>query len=754
VADQINFLMGKYGVPDFFSAGDKLLMRIFLGIGRHFPHVSVPRVIGKVRDDSSRSVIPGEKKLLEDHLKARRRDGVTMNINHLGEAVLGEEEAFARLRTYVNDLKSPHIQYISVKVSTLYSQISSLAFANTVDILVERLCRLLRVAGDHLFTRADGTQVPKFVNLDMEEYRDLEITVAAFTRALDRPAFANVSAGLALQAYLPDSYGIQQRLTGWARERVDRGGAPIKIRIVKGANLEMEKVESALRNWPLAPYDNKLDVDAGFKRMIRYGVQPDNIRAVNIGVGSHNLFDLAYSFVLARRHRVLEHLSVEMLEGMADHVRRAIQETSGDLVLYAPVATREQYVNAIAYLIRRLDENTGEENFLRHACHLEPTGPAWKYLKNQFLRSLAHEDPAAGRPFRNQDRNSENFPDSVRRTFNGRFRNEPDTDWSLAPNRVWAESIRGKWKKTPGDAPLKIPLVFSGREVFSGRRTRTIIDPSQRDPEKGAHRVVALWAQADEKDLKSAVATAKADPDGWRRLTPDRRREILKRASTEIRRTRGDLIGAAAAEGGKVFYESDPEVSEAVDFVEYYALSVCDLNVLNGLTFRGRGVGLVLSPWNFPIAIPCCGIAASLAAGNTVLLKPASSAVLTAWVLCQCFWRAGIGKHTLQFVPCPGVGTGDILTTHPDVDFVILTGGTETGLKILKARPHGRLTAETGGKNATIVTSMSDRDQAIKNVIYSAFGHSGQKCSATSLLILEKEVYEDKDFLRQLVDAA
>ncbi|HKI49268.1 MAG TPA: aldehyde dehydrogenase family protein, partial [Desulfobacteria bacterium] len=151
---------------------------------------------------------------------------------------------------------------------------------------------------------------------------------------------------------------------------------------------------------------------------------------------------------------------------------------------------------------------------------------------------------------------------------------------------------------------------------------------------------------------------------------------------------------------------------------------------------------------------PCCGIAASLAAGNTVLLKPASSGVLSAWVLCRCFWRAGVGKNTLQFVPCPGAESGAILTNHPDVDFVILTGGTETGLKILKARPHGLLAAETGGKNATIVTAMSDRDQAIKNVVNSAFGHSGQKCSATSLLILEREVYEDPNFKRQLVDAA
>ena len=754
VADQINFLMHKFGVPDFFSSGDKLLMRLFLGIGRHFPHVSVPRVIGKMRDDSSRSVIPGEQEVLKAHLEMRRMEGVIMNINHLGEAVLGEEESLTRFRTYVEDLKSPHVEYISVKISTIYSQISSLAFEQTVGILVDRLSQLLRAARDYHFTRADGTRVPKFVNLDMEEYRDLEITVAAFIRTLNQPEFTNVSAGLALQAYLPDSYGIQQELCAWAKARVDKGSAPIKIRIVKGANLEMEKVESSLKNWPLAPYDNKLDVDANFKRMVRYGVRPENIRAVHLGIGSHNLFDLAYAYSLAKNNRVLEHLSVEMLEGMADHVRRAIQETSRDLVLYAPVANREQFVNAIAYLIRRLDENTGEENFLRHSCNLEPGTPAWDYLKTQFLRSLVHEDQPAERPFRTQNRNTEKCLEEISPYFTGRFRNEPDTDWSLAANRAWAESIREKWMKKPSDTPIKIPLVLSGGQIFSGRRVRKLTDPSQRNPESGAHTIVALSAQAREKDLKEAVATAKADPDGWRSLTHAQRLDAMRKVAMQIRKARGDLIGAAAANTGKVFYESDPEVSEAIDFVEYYPHSVRSLEALNGLKYRGRGVGLVLSPWNFPIAIPCCGIAASLFAGNTVLFKPASAAVLTAWILCQCFWRAGIGKNTLQFLPCPGAAAGKILTIHPDVDYVILTGGTETGLQIQKARPDGLLAAETGGKNATIVTSMSDRDQAIKNVVHSAFGHSGQKCSATSLLILEEEVYWDERFKRQLVDAA
>jgi len=128
--------------------------------------------------------------------------------------------------------------------------------------------------------------------------------------------------------------------------------------------------------------------------------------------------------------------------------------------------------------------------------------------------------------------------------------------------------------------------------------------------------------------------------------------------------------------------------------------------------------------------------------------------VLVAWVLCQAIWRAGISRSTLQFLPCSGGSTGAHLINHADVDFVILTGGTDTGMEMLRRKPTLHLSAETGGKNATIVSAMADRDQAIKHVIYSAFGNSGQKCSATSLLILEREVYDDEKFKRQLVDAA
>jgi RHH-type proline utilization regulon transcriptional repressor/proline dehydrogenase/delta 1-pyrroline-5-carboxylate dehydrogenase len=750
VADQINYLLAKYGVPDFFSSVERLLAQMFMGVGRYIPSISVPKMIEKMRHDSSRAIVPGEPEVLRSHLHLRKQQGVRMNINRLGEAILGEAEARQRLETYIKDLKNPDIEYISVKISTIYSQIQSLAFEHTVTVLTDRLSRLYAAAKDHLYVQSDGNAVPKFVNLDMEEYRDLEITAAAFTRTLDQDEFKNHSAGIALQAYLPDSFDLQKKLTAWARARVENGGNPIKIRIVKGANMEMEQQEAALHNWPLAPYDNKLEVDASYKRMIDVGMVPENIKAVRLGIASHNLFELAYAHQLARHYHVTDGFSFEMLKGMADHVRRAIQEISGDVVVYAPVATKEQFINAIGYLVRRLDENTAQENFLRYSFDLTPGSTSWEFLKKQFIASYHYKDNAGQSPNRIQNRKQETFSYPKGTFHENEFSNEPDTDWTLSANRNWAESIRNKWKKSPEDPPIKIPLVVGGKQVYADRPVKSCWDHSQFPKQI----CIATYSEAVDDDIQQALNIARADPDGWRRKRIQDRHEILSRVSRELRKARADLVGAAAAETGKIFTETDAEVSEAVDFAEYYPFSAKIFTGLANITCRGKGVGLVISPWNFPVAIPSGGITASLAAGNTVIFKPSSAAVLTAWILCQVFWKAGVSKNVLQFLPSSGSTKGATLTTHPDVDFIILTGGTHTGMTILKRRPGVYLAAETGGKNATIVTAMSDRSQAIKHILHSAFSHCGQKCSATALLILEKEVYQDTNFKKQLVDAA
>jgi RHH-type proline utilization regulon transcriptional repressor/proline dehydrogenase/delta 1-pyrroline-5-carboxylate dehydrogenase len=746
VVDQMVHILDVQGVPRFFSMFDQALLKGFQSFGEYMPGVAVPMVKEKMRKETANVILPAEKETLSAHLRERTREGVRMNVNFLGEAILGEKESRRRLDRYLAVLQLPEIECVSIKISTLYSQISALARKNTTRMVADRLELLYRAAAKEVFVRPDGKRVPKFVYLDMEEYRDLYLTADIFMQTLSRKGLEDVHGGIALQAYIPDSSLVQESITDWAKKRVAKGGAPITIRVVKGANMEMERVEASLRGWPQAPYRTKLETDANYKRMLRFGLQNENHAAAQLGIASHNLFDLAYGIVLAVASNAIDHVQFEMLEGMANHQRRAMFELSRSMLLYAPACYREEFINAIGYLIRRLDENTGPDNFLRHAFRIQAGSSTWQRLENGFVESIQRIPEVSNKPRRIQDRTQPpSIPSEPIRWQS--FVNEPDTDFSVPINSRWAQDIIDRWVGRCDANATTIPLSLGAHEVEGAGDEYASYDPSR----PGV--VATKYRQANEEQLHQAAQCAIADPSGWKELNPSERYRILRNVAQELRAARGELIGAAMADAGKTILESDPEISEAIDFVEFYARCALDLSRDRSVVAKPSGPVVVISPWNFPIAIPCGGIAAALAAGNTVVLKPASDTVLPAFVMCQAFWRAGVPREALQFLPCSGSMAGKHLLRRSEIARVILTGGTETALQILSATPNAKLFAETGGKNGTIVSSLSDRDLAIKDVLHSAFSHSGQKCSATSLLLLEQEVFECEEFREQFADA-
>ena len=751
IADQIIFLLEKHGMANFFTTKDRMLLWLFQNIGKYLPDLSVPMFVDQIREDTRTVVIKGEDKPFNEHLVKRKSEGTRVNINLIGEVVLGEEEAEERIEKYLKALSNPNIDYISIKISTIYSQINALNFDHTVDVLVDKLTRIYEQAKKYPYIAPDGTQSNKFINLDMEEYRDLAITVAVFKKTLEKEQFKDFYAGIVLQAYLPDSFNWQKDLTDWVRQRVQNGGAPIKVRLVKGANMEMEETEASQKHWEMVTYTDKSDTDSNYKRMARYALQPENAPYLHLGTASHNLFELAYATVVAQENGMSQYHTLEMLEGMSEAARLAIKEISKEVILYAPTASKEQFTNAIAYLVRRLDENTGPNNFIRYSFGLEVGTPDWNMQRDLFLQSFENEKTSFVGAKRTQNRLDEKWDDFSKSAYDtGDYTAEADTDFVLPKNHEWAQNIVKKWKFTKDTEHEIAPVVVGGEDITADREVYVAIDKSQL--KEGV--IAGKFAMANAQDLEKAVQVAQDDVDGWRSKTHNQRHEILKQAAIKVRERRDDLIGIAAAEVGKVFTETDVEVSESVDFIEFYPYSAQYFDNYSNLEFSGKGVGVVVPPWNFPVAIPLGGIAATLAAGNTVIIKPASVAALCSYEMCKCFWDAGVSKNVLQFVPCPGAVAGEHLISNPAVDFVILTGGEDTAANMLKTRPDLFLTAETGGKDATIVTNMADREQAVKNVCQSAFGNSGQKCSATSLLVLEDEVYEDKAFRKALIDTA
>lgn len=741
VADQLVYLIQKFGVPKFLSPFKKFQLILFRWLGRQFSSLMVPLVKKMLRKDMSNVILQGDAKQLSKHMEKRRKDGVRINLNHLGEAILGEKEAEQRLNIYLDDLANPEVEYISVKISTLFSQISLLGWEETLRVLSEKLKRLYRAAQQNFYVLPNGKKVPKFVNLDMEEYRDLHLTVELFRRVLDDAEFYRYSAGIVLQAYLPDAFLFQQELTIWAMKRVGNGGAPIKIRLVKGANLAMEQVEAALKGWPQAPYLSKADTDANYKRMMIYACDEERVKAVHLGIGSHNLFDIAYAMLFRVEKGVEKHVTFEMLEGMADHIRRVVQSLSGSMLLYCPAATTSEFQNAVAYLMRRLDENTAPENFLRHAFAMIPGTMDWQVQADQFSLACDEVNKINYLSRREQSR----FVAPLEVDMDAPFANEADTDWSLPQNIKWAEMILRQWSERPVSV---IPIVVGGKEVVSGLGIEKKMDPS--DPTKELYRYV----MADEEQLESVVQTAENALKEWSQQPLKERLQLIEDAAYQLKVHRADLIGAMVTDTAKIVVEADVEISEAIDFAAYYQRAVAELHYLEDVEWMAKGPVLVASPWNFPCSIPAGGILGALAAGNSVIFKPAPEAVLVGWQLVNILWEAGISKEALQFFCCSDDPIGTKLIQDPRVAVVVLTGATNTAKHFMKLRPGIDLMAETGGKNALIITRMSDRDLAIKDLIHSAFGYAGQKCSACSLAILEKEVYDDPHFKMQLLDAA
>lgn len=730
-------LIGRFGVPDFLPWTSRLaLMAGACGAG-WFPKLVMPKVTGRLRDESAGVILRDEPAALSRHLRRRREAGLGVILNQLGEAVLGEEEAERRLRANLDRLTDPACEAVSVKLSAIYSQIHPVADRETIEALKARVRELYRAAMRH--PKADGT--PKFVNLDMEEYRDLRLTCAVFVEVLSEDEFRQLGAGLVLQAYLPDAWPVQKALNGWARERVAGGGAPIRIRLVKGANLAMESVEAEWHGWPLAPYRSKTHTDANFKRMVQEACRPENAAAVAVGVASHNLFDIAYAMLLRAKHGVADRVSFEMLEGMANHQARVVHREAGRLDLYAPVVGDDDFPSAIAYLIRRLDENTTPENFLRDLFGMTPGDAAWMRQVEKFVAACQAIPTAPWRSARQQDRSVETpTPQDAEEPFT----NIPDTDFSLEENVDWIRGVVDAAREAPA---ARVPLQIGGIHQ-DGKTTARTFDPSRPGT------VVCEYQEAGWEDIMSALEAAVEARERWRAVTHRERSEVLLRAAAGLAAIRGEAIATMVKEAGKSVLEADAEVSEAVDFANYYARSWQDGGWFDGSCFTPCGPVVVTPPWNFPFAIPCGGVLTALAAGTSVILKPAPQTVLTAWRMVETLWQAGVPREVLQFVPCPDGPLGRDLVTDERVGAVVLTGSQETARRFLSWKPEMALFAETSGKNAMVITAAADPDLAVRDLVRSAFGHAGQKCSAASLAIVEAELYDDPAFRRKLRDAA
>ncbi len=330
------------------------------------------------------------------------------------------------------------------------------------------------------------------------------------------------------------------------------------------------------------------------------------------------------------------------------------------------------------------------------------------------------------------------------------FRNEPYTDFSTPANRIAMESALARVRTQLG---RNYSLLIGGERVETAEKLISV-NPARPDE------IIGIHSKATAELANRAVETAYAAFPKWSRAPAASRIQMLVRTAALLRERKLDFDAWLVLEAGKTWPEAEAETAEAIDFCEYYAR---EMERLSGpqlvvqmpgehgeFRYLALGVGIVIPPWNFSLAILCGMAVAALVTGNTLVIKPSSETPIVGAIFAETLLEAGFPPESFSFLPGSGGAIGDILVQHPKTRFVSFTGSRDVGLHIneLAARPQKgqiwikRIVAEMGGKDAIIVDDDCDLDAAVEGVAASAFGYQGQKCSACSRAIVHEKVYD------------
>lgn len=731
-------------LKEYFAENGGELPSVFnfgVGIGSLAPNLLAGAVRKNVTQMAKMFITGETPKEALPVLKKARKNSIAFTVDLLGEATLSEKEASDYQARYLEMIESfqqdaqkwdkiplldtddrgdiPQVN-ISVKLTSLYSQINDMAWDKTVEILKDRL--------RPIFTAAVKNFV--FINIDMEQYAHKDLTLQVFKELIVESEFAQYRHfGIVIQAYLRDSFQDIKELTQFIKNR----GTPITIRLVKGAYWDYETIHAHQKRWPIPVYTNKKESDWNYERCARFLL--DNADDIRVAIGSHNVRSIAAAVAYAEELGINpKAIEFQMLYGMADPIKRAMIKKGYRVREYATVG---ELIPGMAYLVRRLLENTSNESFLR-SKFVENT--AAELLLKDPGESLEMSDPSHAE--------------------DGHFYNHPHLDFALPSHRSRMHQAITNVGQQLG---AELYPIIANQEVQT-ESTLKHYNPSQ------PQQLVTTIHLATEQIADQAVDAAKTAFVTWSKTPVEVRAKLVEKLAALIERDQYELMATEVYEVGKPWAESDGDIGEAIDFCRYYAKDMRRLgqpqkvgHVMGEVSlyhYWPRGVALVIAPWNFPLAILTGMVAAAAVTGNTVIMKPAEQSSWIAQKLMKLIQEAGFPPGVINFLPGLGETVGAHLVAHKDISLISFTGSRAVGLEILKKSSHiqpgqksvKKCIIEMGGKNALIIDSDADLDEAVIGVLYSAFGFAGQKCSACSRVIVVDSIYDR--FVERLIEAA
>ncbi len=703
-----------------FAAGKGLIARIAAGtLKKNIIKMANDFIVGEDLDKSL-------KKLLN-----LRNKGVGFTMDLLGEASVSEKEAELYLEKYItliktlsrlqNKMKNDSLEKgvpinqpkinLSIKLTSLYSQIDPMNMDGSIDALKERFFPFLELSMKNEI----------FITIDMESYYYKDLTLKFFKDImLDKKFISYPYFGIVIQTYLKDSLNDVNSIISWSKERK----AITNIRLAKGAYWDYENVISRQKNWPIPVFNNKAETDAAYERISDLLLQ--NINTVRPAFAGHNIRTISKSIALAKFLNIDKRaFEFQVLYGMGEPTAEILASMGYMTRVYAPVG---KLLPGVAYLMRRLLENTSNQSWVL-----------------QSSINQASDETLLASPFKSL---SDDKKATVTKNF---FTNEPPLDFSKY-------DVRNKLSALLQEIKLKLPFdvypVINGKTVQK-KEMGMSVNPAN------TKQIIGNFYKADIDDCEKAIKAGWDSFTKWSETSVRERADVLFKAASIMREKRYELAAIQVYEAAKPWKEADGDITESIDYLEYYGRQAIKqfvprkmMNIPgedNSYFYRPRGLGLVISPWNFPFAISVGMSSAALVSGNCIIYKPSSDTPVIGKYIVDIFKDAGMPDGVLSFLPGDGSVIGSYLVNHQSIHFIVFTGSKSVGLKIVEKAgitmpgqlEVKRVVVEMGGKNAIIVDNDADLDEAVKGVVYSAFGYSGQKCSACSRVIVLKDIFDE-----------
>ncbi len=736
IIDQISHLILQYGLPSDSSLAIKIKSFFFKIFGPAFPKIFTSLIQKKITKECLTLLCFAEKPYLHKYLqKNKNRETIFWLIQ---KPSFGSKTVEKNIKNILNFIQNPQISSFCINLSNLSSNISSSLNLLAIEEVEKNLHIILQAILDNPYKSAKEKRQKLFF-LNFDTHKNLNLLIEIFEKLLFLEKFLKIKLGITLKAYFPESFEIQKKLIELAKKRIEKNGAPIVIRITKGSSLNLEQIEASKNNWPSPTFITKIETDANFKKMIEYGCKIDNIKAANLAVASCNIFDIAYSLFLIKENKIESYVFFEISEEkLTRSIRNSLEKLlDNNLKISCPLVNKKDFHLVSFFVLKKINDFTNPDNFIFHLELLFPGTKNWDEQLETFKQSLAQMKYISNTLKQQQNRTI------IKNETSTNFENEPITDFSISSNIEWAKEII---KKAKNYIPEDIPIVINGEYIYDNLVGLGIIPSTTNNTYK--------YSLANESQIEKTITVAKQNEKSWFETPIEKRYKILSKVAQKLREKRAFFIQNIIVDISKSFEQADLEISDAIDAIEYQSKQMLNILSNKDIEWSAKGTFLIMPPWGFAVSAGVEAITSALISGNVVIYKPLEECVLISYYLANLFWEAGIPKECLQFLNCTNELFEKTVICDQRINSVIISTSSENAKKLFMLRNGAQLIALAGGINTIIVTDMSDKEQAIRDIINSAFKFSGQKFSSASILILEKNLYDDLEFRENLKDAA